>query len=86
VRLIWIDEAIEELRAIHERAPVRSQAIVRAVDVLVGSPFPEMYRRVEGRLEEHVLSVPPYALFYRVDGDSLTVLSVIDVRRRRESL
>ncbi len=44
-----------------------------------------MYRRVElGRLDEHVLSVPPHAVFYAVKGDELTVLTIIDSRRRRE--
>ena len=65
-------------------APMGAADVHEAVLRLLESPFPGMYRRVEGRPEEHVLSVRPYVVFYRVDGDSLTVLSVEDVRRRRE--
>lgn len=81
---MWMDEAIRALGAVHDRAPLGARAIVLAVDTLAGSPFPAMYRRVEERPEEHVLSAPPYAVFYRVDGDTLTVVGVADVRRRQD--
>lgn len=57
MRLTWSDRALDELRDIHQRAPVQARQIVVAVDALVGSPFPWMYRRVEDRPGEHVLVV-----------------------------
>jgi len=44
-----------------------------------------MYRRVRGRPRDHVLSVSPYVVLYRVDGDTLIVLRVLDGRRERET-
>jgi hypothetical protein len=32
---------------------------------------------------EHIMSVPPYAVFYRVDGERITVLTIKDGRRVR---
>jgi hypothetical protein len=43
-----------------------------------------MYRRVEGRPGEHVLPLPPHAVFYVVEGGTLTVLRVTDSRRRKQ--
>jgi hypothetical protein len=43
-----------------------------------------MHRRVEGRPGEHALSEPPHVVFYTVQGDDVTVLSIEDSRQRRE--
>lgn len=51
------------------------------VEWLVASPFPGMFRRVTGRPRDHVLVVSPHIVIYRVDGDVLIVLRVIDGRR-----
>jgi len=43
-----------------------------------------MYRHVEGRPNEHVLPVPPHAVFYAIEGNNLTVLRIVDGRRRKQ--
>lgn len=42
------------------------------------------YRRVEGRPGEHILPVPPHAVFYVIEGGTLVVLGHVDSRLRRE--
>jgi hypothetical protein len=43
-----------------------------------------MHRRSEDRpAGQHVLFVPPYVVFYAMEGDQLTVLTVTDARRLR---
>jgi hypothetical protein len=46
--------------------------------------FPAAFRRLAIDRPEHVLSVPPYIVIYRVDGDDLSVLALEDARQRRE--
>jgi len=75
---------LAELEEIYTRAPLQARAVVMAVDALVASPFPGMYRGIETRPGEHVMSVRPHAVFYMVKGDTLAVLAVEDSRRRVE--
>jgi len=82
LRLRWADEALSDLEAVADQAPRAAEHLLDAVEWLVESPFPAMYRRLEERRGEHVLTVPPYAVFYRIDGDELLVLTVEDSRRR----
>ncbi len=85
MRLVWSRRSLQRLAQLAERAPVQARLVQQSVEVLVRSPFPGMYRRVEsGRSDEHVLSVRPHAVFYVVKGDTLTVLTIVDSRRRRE--
>jgi hypothetical protein len=84
LRLPWSSEALAGLEAIAERAPRGAAHLVEAVEWLVASPFPGMHRRSADRPEgQHVLSVPPYVVFYAIEGDELTVLTVTDARRLR---
>ena len=84
MRLVWDDQALADLDSVSDRAPRGAADVYRAIQRLVSLPFPGMYRRVEGRLNEHVLPVPPYAIFYEIEGDSLTITAITDVRRHRE--
>ena len=84
MRLVWSDESLRDLRDIFERAPVQARRIHLLTEGLRDAPFPGMYRRVPERPGEHVLSVPPYAVFYAIDGDIVTISTIIDARRRRE--
>jgi hypothetical protein len=43
-----------------------------------------MHRGLAGRTGQHVLSVPPYVVFYAIEGDERTVLTVTDAPRRRQ--
>lgn len=83
---MWSRRALDNLSDISDVAPVQARRLQGNVEALVRSPFPGMYRRVEGRPGEHVLPLPPHAVFYVVEGDTLTVLRVIDSRRRKEPL
>lgn len=84
MRLHWSTEALAGLEAVAERAPRGAAHLVEAVEWLVASPFPGMHRLLTGRREgQHVLSVPPYVVFYAIEGDQLTVLTVTDARRLR---
>jgi hypothetical protein len=84
LRLLWRDEALVELEAIADYAPRGALHVVEAAEWLVASPFPHMHRELTGRPGDHVLSVPPFVVFYTVRGDLLTVVGVEDARRRRE--
>jgi plasmid stabilization system protein ParE len=81
---MWSRRALDNLSDIVERAPVQARRLQENVEALVRAPFPGMYRRVEGRPGEHVLGVPPHVVFYVIEGDTLTVLQLVDSRRLRE--
>ena len=84
MRLLWSTEALDGLEDVAARAPRGAAHLVEAVEWLVASPFPGMHRILTGQLkDQHVLSVPPYVVFYAIEGDQLTVLTVTDARRRR---
>jgi len=83
VRLSWSEHALGDLEGIAERAPRAARHVFDDVVWLVSNPFPGMYRRVQGRSKDHILVVSPYVVIYRVDGDNLTVLRVLDSRRHR---
>jgi plasmid stabilization system protein ParE len=89
VRLLWSDEALADLDEVARRAPRQARWVHAAIEALADAPFPGMYRQLEGRPDEHVLSVPPYAVFYLITGPlagvQLVVLRIRDSRRRRES-
>jgi hypothetical protein len=75
LRLVWSSEALAGLENVAERAPRGAAHLVEAVEWLVDSPFPSMHRLLTGRQQgQHVLSVPPYVVFYAIEGDQLTVL------------
>lgn len=81
---MWSRRALDDLKDISERALGQGRRVQGNVEALVRSPFPAMYRRVEGRPGEHVLPMPPHAVFYLIEGDTLIVLRLVDSRRRRE--
>jgi len=82
---MWSRPALDDLRDISERAVVQGRRLQGNVEALVCSPFPGMYRRVEGRPGEHVLPVSPHAVVYVIEGDTLIILRLMDSRRRKES-
>src|SRR5436305_6364345 len=73
---MWSRPALDDLRDIAERAVVQGCRVQGNVEALVRSPFPGMYRRVEGRPGEHVLPVLPHAVFSVIEGDTLIVLQL----------
>ena len=82
MRLIWSERALTNLGDVHARAPVQARRLQLVVESLREAPFPGMHRRLPDRLEEHVLTSPPYAVFYVLSGDTLTILRIEDARRR----
>lgn len=83
MRLTWDRPALDDLERVAERTPRGAADVHESVLRLLRSPFPGMFRRVHGRPRDHVLVVNPYAVLYRVDGDALIVLRVLDGRRER---
>lgn len=81
MRLVWSERALGDLEGIAARAPRAAGHVFDNVAWLVASPLPGMFRRVEDSPVEHVLVVAPHVVVYRVDGDALTVLRVLDGRR-----
>jgi hypothetical protein len=75
LRLHWSSEALGRLKAIAGRAPRGAAHLLEAVEWLVASPFSGMHRGLAGRPGQQVLSVPPYVVFYAIEGDELTVLT-----------
>jgi hypothetical protein len=48
-------------------------------------PIRGMHRILTGRRKgQHVLSVPPSVVFYAIESDQLTVLTVTDAGRRQQ--
>ena len=84
MRVLWEDQALADLEAVADRAPRSAAHLYEAVRWLAGQRFPGAFRRLARDRPEHVLSVPPYIVIYRVDGDQLSVLALEDARRRRE--
>lgn len=84
MRIGWSERALGDLEELVERAPRAARHVYESVVWLVAQPFPRMYRRIEGRRNDHALVVSPYVVLYRVDGDTLTVLRILDGRRRPE--
>jgi len=80
----WPAEALADLAAAADFAPRQALRVYAAIEALAEQPFPWMYRGVEGRADEHVLSVPPHAVFYTINGDRIRILAIADTRRRRE--
>ncbi len=56
-------------------------AAVNAMEWMAGLGF--SVGRTVSDTEERYWPVPPLGVFYRVDGDTLRVVRVIDARRRR---
>jgi len=73
-----------DLEEIAERAPRAAGRIHEAVGWLERQQFPLMFRRLSERPNEHVLVVRPHAVFYVSERDTLTILRVVDSRRRVE--
>jgi hypothetical protein len=84
VRVLWEDRALADLEAIADRAPRAAAHLYEAVRWLSRQRFPAAFRRLAVDRPEYVLSVPPYIVIYRVDGDDLSVLALEDARQRRE--
>jgi hypothetical protein len=80
----WSKEAKAQLKAIAQRAPRQAGGLYDAVYALARQPFPGMYREIEGRPGEHVLTVSPLFAVYMVTARRLTVLSVEDARQQQE--
>jgi len=81
VRLVWSRRALRDLERAAGWSSDQAAAVVNAMEWMAGSGF-SVGRRA-GDTEERYWPVPPLGVFYRVDGDTLRVLRVIDARRRR---
>ncbi len=85
MRLLWSDDALADLERVARRAPVQASRVVDAVDRLAGLPSPAMHRRIRnGGPDEHLLTVTPHVVLYSVGDDTITVIAVMDGRRRVE--
>lgn len=84
MRLLVSTKAFADLERIAERAPRQALRLITAIERLTERPFAGMHRRVEGRPGEHALSEPPHVVFYTVQGDDVTVLSIEDSRQHWE--
>jgi hypothetical protein len=80
VRVLWEDRALADLEASQTGRRGPPPTSTRRCAGSPGSGF----RRLAIDRPEHVLSVPPYIVIYRVDGDDLSVLALEDARQRRE--
>lgn len=79
-RLNWSDGALTYLEQLVERAPGQAAAVVNAMDWLAASGFalgPEV------RPGTRYWPVPPQGVYYTARGRYLSVVRVVDVRRRR---
>lgn len=81
MRLAWSRRALRDLERAAGWSSDQAAAVVNAMEWMAGSGF-SVGRRV-GDTDELYWPVPPLGAFYRVDGDTLRVLRVIDARRRR---
>jgi len=84
VRLTWSEAALADLEGIVLRSPRTAGHLYEAVGWLQRQPFPGMFRRLRDRPNEHVLPLPPHAIFYIVEGDTINVLRTVESRQRRE--
>lgn len=84
MRLIWSEAALADLEDLTPRAPRAAGRLYETIGWLHRQPFPAMFRGLRGRPGEHVLPLPPYAVFYVVEGDTVTVLRIVDSRRQLE--
>ena len=82
--LRWEDRAVDDLEEIARRAPRAAAHVYEAVAWLASQPFPRAFRHLPGSVDEHILTVAPYVVIYRVVGDSVVVRAIADVRRRQE--
>jgi len=80
VRLVWKSRALRQLETAAEWSPKQARAVVDAMEQMAQSGW-SLGRPVgHGR---RYMPVRPLGVFYRVIGDALVVVSVVDARRLR---
>ncbi len=84
MRLLWSEDALRDLEVIADRAPRAAHHVYDSVRWLAGQQFAHLFRPIVGRPGEHIMSVPPYVVFYGVDGDAIIVLTIKDGRQVRD--
>ena len=80
MRLVWSARALDDLERAAEWSPGQAGAVVNAMEWMAGAGF-SLGRSVGDRPARY-WPVPPLGVFYRVEGENLYVLEIIDARRR----
>jgi plasmid stabilization system protein ParE len=83
LRLVWTERALADLERAAEWSLPQAGAAVNAMTWMAMTGF-SLGRKMPGPGVRYYWPVPPLGAFYRVDGDTLRVLRVIDSRRRKE--
>lgn len=82
MRLEWSTRALDDLERAADWSPVLAAAVVSAMEWMAEAGF-SLGRYAPDRTARY-WPVPPLGVFYRVEGDSLRILEIIDARRRQE--
>ncbi|MBJ7607862.1 MAG: hypothetical protein JF887_00310 [Candidatus Dormibacteraeota bacterium] len=82
MRLLWSERALVDLGRAAEWSISQAEAVVNAMTWMAETGF-SLGRHVAGA-EDLYWPAPPLGVFYRVESETMHVLRVIDVRRRRE--
>lgn len=80
MRLVWEEGALAELAAAAEWSVHQAAPVVRAMDRMARTDLCLGRQTADGRFR--YWPVPPLAVMYRVHGDELIVVAVLDSRRQ----
>jgi transposase len=82
LRLLWTEHVLSDLANAAGWSRVQAEAVVNAMTWMAETGF-SLGRRIR-QSGERYWPVPPLGVVYRVQGDTMIVLEVIDARRRVE--
>ena len=82
MKLVWTEQALDDLDELAERAPSQAARVLDAATWLARQRFPDLGRHVP-ELDCRYWPVPPQGVFYLAEGDRLLILRVWDSRRSR---
>lgn len=82
MRLLWSDAALTDLERVADWSAIQAAAVVNSMTWMATTGF-SLGHRVAGT-DDLFWPVPPLGAFYRIDHDTMRVLRVIDMRRRKE--
>lgn len=82
MRLLWSTASLADLESVADWSSVQAAAVVNAMTWMATTAF-SLGHHVAGT-DDLFWPVPPLGAFYRIEGDTMRVLRVIDMRRRKE--
>ncbi len=82
MRLLWGTAALADLQGVAAWSLVQAEAVVNSITWMATTGF-SLGHRVAGTADLF-WPVPPLGAFYRIDGTTMHVLRVVDMRRRKE--